>query len=68
MKDIDKIVADVPARPSNADIDRAMSRRLFERRETLRMESSVLLGEAGVGRCSEDGGLPRAHGKGGARV
>ena len=45
MKDIDKIVADVPARPSNADIDRAMSRRLFERREMLQMESSLLLSE-----------------------
>lgn len=45
MKDIDKIVADVPARPSNADIDRAMSRRLFERREILQTESSLLLNE-----------------------
>jgi hypothetical protein len=41
MKDIDKIVADVPARPSNADIDRAMSRRLFERREMLKTEPSA---------------------------
>jgi hypothetical protein len=45
MKDIEKIVADVPARPSNADIDRAMSRRLFERRAMLQTESSLLLSE-----------------------
>ena len=35
----------MPARSSNADIDRAMSRRLFERREILQSESSLLLSE-----------------------
>lgn len=45
LGDVDRIVADLPPRPSSADIDRAMSRRLFERRETLKTESHRLLSE-----------------------
>jgi hypothetical protein len=45
LRDVDRIVADLPPSPSSADIDRAMSRRLYERRETLKSESSRLMSE-----------------------
>ena len=45
LRDVTEIAADLPPVPSSADIDRAMSRRLFERRERLKVESSRLLSD-----------------------
>jgi hypothetical protein len=45
LNDIEKVLDALPAKPTSADIDKALSRRLYERRESLNTESARLLSE-----------------------